>query len=252
MREESCSRRLWVFDFDGTLSTLVPNRNAAYLHPESLELLAELAANPLDRVAVLSSRALDDLVGRVPIPQVFLGGGSGLEWHIPGGQRISPGEKEENILEDARRYVLPVLEWIAAFPGVELEDKRWSVSLHYRQVLPEKIPTLLPLIAVLKRFQYIRLFECPFVIEVQFLPMGNKSFGIQRLCQLLDFDPSEGQILYAGDDENDAAAMQWVLSWNGTVFIVGGRVRIAGARYVDGPATLVRSLRTLSKFEEEA
>ena len=37
------SRRLWVFDFDGTLSPLVPNRNAARLHPASGAMLKELA-----------------------------------------------------------------------------------------------------------------------------------------------------------------------------------------------------------------
>lgn len=245
MKRDNDIRRLWVFDFDGTLSTLVPNRNAACLHAESLELLEELVANPRDRVAVLSSRALDDLMDRVPIPQIFLGGGSGLEWHIPGGQRISPGQEEERILEDARRCVLPILEWIGAFPGVELEDKRWSVSVHYRHVPPEKICILLPLIAVLKRLQDIRLFEGPFVTEVQFLPKGNKSFGVQRLCQLLDFDPSEGQILYAGDDENDAVAMRWVLSRRGIVFSVGDRVQIEGARQVDGPASLAQAVRAM-------
>lgn len=245
MKNDLCGRRLWVFDFDGTLSTIVQNRNSAYLHLESLELLEKLVATPRNLVAVLSSRTLDDLVDRVPIPHVFLGGGSGLEWHLPGGDRVSPGQAEKDNLEDARRRALPVLEWIGAFPGVELEDKHWSVSVHYRQVLPENICILLPLIAVLKRLQNIRLFEGPFVTEVQFIPKGDKSFGIQKLCRLLDFDPSEGQIVYAGDDENDAVAMQWVLSKSGIVFSVGERVQIAGARRVDGPASLAQAVRAM-------
>src|SRR3972149_2640835 len=78
-------RRLWVFDFDGTLSPLVPDRTVARLHPASLALLKDLVADPRDRVAVLSSRTLEDIVPRVPVPQVYLGGGCGLAWRIPGG-----------------------------------------------------------------------------------------------------------------------------------------------------------------------
>lgn len=252
MKRDLDIRRLWVFDFDGTLSPLVPDRTAACLHPDTLELLKYLAADPKVRVAVLSSRSLDDLMDRVPIPQIFLGGGSGLEWHIPGGYRISPGEEAEKKLEEARQRALPVLEWIGSFPGVELEDKRWSVSVHYRHVLPERIRMLLPLIAVLARLQDIRLFEGPFVTEVQFLPKGNKCFGIQRLCRLLNFDPSAGEIVYAGDDENDAAAMLWVLSREGTVFIVGGRVRVEGALYLDDPVSLVQPLRAMAEIGEGA
>lgn len=245
MKRDVDIRRLWVFDFDGTLSPLVPDRTVARLHPDTLELLNDLAADPKGRVAVLSSRALDDLVPRVPIPQVFLGGGSGLEWRIPGDHRIPPGEGAEKKLEEARRCVLPMLGRICDFPGVELEDKHWSVAVHYRQVLPENISMLSLLIAELKRQPNIRLFEGPFVTEVQFMPMGNKCFGIQRLCHLLDFDPSEDEIVYAGDDENDAAAMRWILSRNGRIIIVGGRVQVEGALYLDGPVSLAQEVRTL-------
>src|SRR3990170_2897083 len=200
-------RRLWVFDFDGTLSPLVPDRTVARLHPASLALLKDLAADPRGRVAVLSSRTLEDIVPRVPVPQAYLGGGCGLEWRIPGGERIFPGKKAERKMEERRGGFLPLLERFAAFPGVELEDKRSSVA------------------------------------EVLFIPSANKSFGLRRLCRLLDFDSSRGRILYAGDDANDATAMRWVLSRKGAVFAVGGLLKIAGARYSDGPASLARGVR---------
>ena len=238
-------RRLWVFDFDGTLSPLVPDRTVARLHPASLALLKDLVADPRDRVAVLSSRTLEDIVPRVPVPQVYLGGGCGLEWRIPGGDRIFPRKKAERKMEERRGGFLRLLERFAAFPGVELEDKRYSVAIHFRRVLPEARPVLFPLLAELKRHPGIRCYEGPSVAEVLFIPSANKSFGLRRLCRLLDFDSSRGRILYAGDDENDATAMRWVLSRKGTVFAVGGMLKIAGARYADGPASLARGVREL-------
>src|SRR3989304_5091406 len=176
-------RRLWVFDFDGTLSPLVPDRTVARLHPASLALLTDLVADPRGRVA--------------------------------------------------------------AFPGVELEAKRSSVAIHFRRVLPEARPVLFPLLAELKRRPGIRCHEGPSVAEVLFIPSATKSFGLRRLCRLLDFDSSRGRILSAGEDENDATAMRWGLSRKGTVFAVGGMLKIAGARYADGPASLARGVRGL-------
>ena len=239
-------RRLWVFDFDGTLSPLVPDRSAARLHPACRALLKDLAADSGNQVAVLSSRSLEDLASRVPVQGLILGGGSGLEWRLPGGHRIIPGEEAERRLEKARKAVSPALARISAFPGVELEDKRWSAAVHFRRVLPEALSMLVPLIRELEDHPGIRVFEGPSVAEVQFLPSVNKSFGIRRLCRILKFDPSVARILYAGDDENDAMAMKWVISRKGTAIAVGSRIRVPGVLIVDGPVDLARAVRTLS------
>jgi trehalose 6-phosphate phosphatase len=224
----------------------VPDRNAARLHPASRSLLKELAADPWNSVAVLSSRSLGDLASRLPVPGLFLGGGSGLEWRLPSGHRISPGDAAERKLEEAREAVSAALARISAFPGVELEDKRWSAAVHFRRVLPDALSMLRPLVQEIRNHPGIRVFEGPSVAEVQFLPSVNKSFGIRRLCRILKFDPSSGRILYAGDDENDALAMKWVISRKGTAIAVGNRVRLPGVLVVDGPAGLAKAVRTLS------
>ncbi|PWB62809.1 MAG: trehalose-phosphatase [Deltaproteobacteria bacterium] len=245
VKREGGSLRLWIFDFDGTLSPLVPDRNAARLHPESLSLLKSLAADSRNRVAVLSSRSLEDLAPRIPVPALFLGGGSGLEWRLPGGHRIRPGEKAEKRLEEAREAVLPEMTRIRAFPGVDLEDKRWSVAVHFRRVMPEALCMLFPLLRDLKKRPGIRVYEGSAAAEVQFFPSVNKSFGVRRLCRILGLDPSEDRIFYAGDDENDAVAMRWVITKRGTAVAVGDGVRVPGALRVDGPVGLARTVRGL-------
>src|SRR3970282_1740982 len=106
-------RSLWVFDFDGTLSPIVPDRTEARLHRECERMLRFLARSPWTRVAVLSSRRLDDIVSRVPVPGIFIGGASGLEWRLPGGHRIGPGAASESLLAARRRAVFPLFEEIA-------------------------------------------------------------------------------------------------------------------------------------------
>ena len=74
----------------------------------------------------------------------------------------------------------------------------------------------------------------------------NKSFGVRRLCRLLGVDPSKTRLLYAGDDENDAVAMRWVLRKGGIAFCVGNRIRIPCVRVVEGPVDLARAVRELA------
>lgn len=243
MRPVARAPRLWVFDFDGTLSPIVADRTAARLHPASFELLGDLSADPRNRVAVLSSRDLDDLAARVAVPRVILGGASGLAWRTPGGHRVLPGEATERKLEEARNRVFPLLGRLGAFPGVEIEDKRWSVAVHYRAILPDAMPMLLPLLDDLSGVAGIRVYAGPMAAEVQFFPSVNKAFGVRRLCRLLAFVPGRGRLFYAGDDENDAAAMRWVLARKGTAFAVGDRLRVPGALAVDGPVSLARAVR---------
>lgn len=249
MRTGEGNRRLWVFDFDGTLSLFVPDRNGARIHPSSLSLLKSLVADSGNRVAVLSTRTLEDLAPRVPLPELFLGGASGLEWRLPGGRRILPGEKAEKTLEEAREAVSMELARLSSFPGVDLEDKRWSVAVHYGHVAPKARRMLVPLIGNLKKYPGIRIFEGREAVEVQFIRSADKSFGLRRLCRLLDIDPSEDWVFYAGDDENDAVAMRWVVSKKGMAVAVGDRVRVPGIRNVAGPARLASLVREIAGLD---
>ena len=239
---------LWVFDFDGTLSPIVADRTEARLHRDCERMLRFLARNPRNRVAVLSSRTLDDIVSRVPVPGLFVGGVGGLEWKLPGGDRIGPGAASEAMLPERRGAVFPILKGMAAIPGVEIEDKRWSVAVHYRHASPGSIRRRMSLLRRLRERTGIKVYRGPEVVEVQLVRGGGKSSGVRRLCRLAGMDPSRERIVYAGDDENDAVAIRWILSKGGAGFIVGNRVTVPRARRVEGPAGLSRAVREFAEY----
>jgi len=239
-------RSLWVFDFDGTLSTIVEDRHAARIHPMCRELLKGLARMPAHIVVVLSSREIEDLAKRVPLPRVILGGASGLEWRLPGGHRVRPGDPFEVRRDKVRATLDPLLARISYIPGVDVEDKGWSIAIHHRQVLPEVMPMLDPLLKELEGTPDIRMHRGPSVAEVQLLRNVSKSFGVRTICRIIGFDPSKDRILYAGDDANDAVAMRWVLRKGGVAFSVGGAARIPGARIVENPVALARAVADLA------
>ena len=240
------TRALFVFDFDGTLSPIVGDRHAARIHPMAKELLKGLARVPAYFVVILSSREIEDLANRVPLPRVILGGASGLEWRLPGGHRIRPGDPFEARREKARATLDPLLTRLSHIPGVDVEDKGWSVAIHHRHVLPGVVPMLEPLLQELEGMPDVRVFRGPSVAEVQLLRNVSKSFGVRTICRIIGFDPSKDRILYAGDDENDAVAMRWVLRKGGIAFSVGGVARVRGSRVVESPVALARAVADLA------
>jgi trehalose 6-phosphate phosphatase len=78
---------------------------------------------------------------------------------------------------------------------------------------------------------------------------GGKSAGVRRLCRLAGRDPSGERIVYAGDDENDAVAIRWVLSNGGIGIVVGNRITVPQARHVEDPAGLTRAIRDLEEID---
>jgi len=235
-------QRLWIFDFDGTLSPLVPERELARLHPACAELLMVLVNQLRQKVAILSSRSLEDIVPRVPVPGIYLGGGSGIEWQLPDGGRVMPDGDWDERLEMTRKSLLPLIVRIAILPGVELEDKKWSVALHTRKAPAESREELQVRVDEWIKKGTARVLKGPEVLEIQFLPDIDKAFGVRTICAMLAFDPTSYTIVYAGDDENDAAAMRWITSLGGVALSMGNRFPVPGAIVVDGHIGLVREI----------
>lgn len=236
---------LWIYDFDGTLSPLVKERSAASILPEAKEILIELRKFPGQRVAVLSSRTLDDLIPRLDIPGLYLGGGSGAEWMLPDGRRMIAEGKMEPLLK-ARKEVMDNFKRIKSITGVDVEDKKWSVAVHVRGVSPADRASTFYYLTQLARSKGIRILRGPDVFEVQILPGIDKLFGVKTLCSLVGFAPESGMIVYSGDDENDAIAMEWVIRHGGVAFSIGSQPLVQGAIPVANPEALVREMRNLA------
>jgi trehalose 6-phosphate phosphatase len=115
-------------DFDGTLSPIVADPATARPWPGAVDALVRLAAR-YRRVAVLSGRPLSYLQPLVPAP-VDIGALYGLEQRVAGRPVEHP---------DAARWRPVVaevaLEATAALgvrPGVQIEPKGLSLTLHFR------------------------------------------------------------------------------------------------------------------------
>jgi trehalose-phosphatase len=239
---------LWVFDFDGTISEFASSPAEAEIHPACGDLLRDLAALPLHRVAILSSRRLDDVIARLDIPGLFLGGGSGMEWRRPTGERFLADPKQAARLGTIRQAILPNLRILEQIPGIELEDKQWSVAVHVLRAPHVSRNLAEKYLCRLRDRRILRFFKGREVFEIPFLPGMSKAVGVKRISEILHSNHEANGMVYAGDDENDATAMEWVLGQGGMAFSVGKKAIIAAARHVPSPETLAAEIRRLFKI----
>jgi trehalose 6-phosphate phosphatase len=239
---------LWMFDFDGTLSLLVADRTAARLESTCRDMLHQLAAVRGFHCAVISSRLLSDLEDRVDVSGIFLGGGSGLEWRLPDGRLQVPGADRMDAIRKVRKTLMTeIMEW-GRLPGVEIEDKQWSVAIHIRQATQQTQRKLSTFIDCWQQARKVSVFRGPEVLEVQLLPEVDKSMGVRAFCDLVNCTPAAGRLVYAGDDENDAMAMQLVRDWGGTIITVGEKAIVPGSDVVSSPMELAKRISILATF----
>jgi len=239
---------LWLFDFDGTISEFVSRSAEAEIHPACRALLRDLAALSLQRVAILSSRSLDDLISRVDIPGVFLGGGSGMEWRRPTGERFLADPNQAARLRAGRQAILPNLRILKQIPGVELEDKQWSIAVHVLRAQHVSRNLTEKYLGGLRDRRILSFFKGRAVYEIPFLPGMNKAAGVKRFAEALHFNHGGKRIVYAGDDENDATAMEWVIRQGGIAFSVGEKTILPAVRHVPDPEALTAEIRRLFRI----
>ena len=244
-------KRLWIFDFDGTVSNLVPDRRKARLNIDCARMIDKLIGDPENRVAILSSRTLPDLCQRVggELPDVYLGGNNGLIWQLPDGRTREKGGKEE-LLKIRRNLFMPKTEILKKYPGLEIEDKKWSIAIHLRRASDSVKSDVRMILEEISPFRDFRKLLGPEVIEILFFPEFDKAFGIRNLCEFLEYEPEPEGLICAGDDENDLSAMQWVLFMKGLVFTVGDHPLIRGSYLSPTPSSLPEVI--FSSFSEES
>ena len=210
-------------DFDGTLSDIVSDPDAATLVDGAAKALENLAAQC--PVAILSGRDLADIRDRVGLPGLWYAGSHGFELIGPDGSQHH---------NDAAAAAVPVLERAADalrdelkhIPGARVEHKRYAVAVHYRNAPAERVGEI---IAATHRHGHrhgLRVTGGRKVVELR--PDIDWDKGT-ALAWISDQINQTGRVLpiYVGDDLTDEDAFD-AIRFNGIGVVVrhdedGGR-----------------------------
>jgi trehalose 6-phosphate phosphatase len=181
---------LLAFDYDGTLSPIAPTPERARLPATTRRLLIQIAKRY--PVVVISGRALADISERVAgIAPRHVFGNHGLEWS---GAAARPRAR-------VRRWVDQLYTQLRGQPGIVIEDKTHSVSVHYRSAPDHEraLQVILPVVGALPGARII----CG-AAAVNLLPDHAANKGV-ALCRALEATGCD-KAIYVGDDETDEDA----------------------------------------------
>jgi trehalose 6-phosphate phosphatase len=214
-------------DFDGTLTEIVQDPDAAALDEGAALSLAALAAALGGAVALVSGRDLRDLAGRTP-PGLWRVGGHGLEV-------VAPDEPPPPAPPPAPAVVLAPLRRAAARPGVRLELKGPVSALHWRGA-PEAGPLCREAAAVAAAALPGWVVQAgKMVVEVK-PEAASKGRAVAALMARPPFAGRRPAAL--GDDATDEAAMEAALALGGVAVKVGEGPSVAALRAPDSAAVL--------------
>ena len=182
---------LLAFDFDGTLAPIVAHPDDAHVPREVSQRLARLAERL--PVAVITGRSLADVRGRLDFAPRYIVGNHGAE------------EIEGALPPDAVHALDHMRERIVAHEGelrvhgVDVEDKRYSLALHYRRS-PDAGEALLAIEQVLQGMgPGLRRFGGKCVVNVVAADLPDKGAALAALVRRT----GAAAAVFVGDDVND-------------------------------------------------
>lgn len=181
------SKTLLAFDFDGTLAPIVERPEDAGMRPPTRRLLARAAA--LYPCVVISGRAYPDVEKRLQgVPLRAVVGNHGLE----------PWKATPRIHRRVREWRPLFEEALRGEAGVELEDKNYSLAIHYRRSRAKKRVRALVAEAA-SGLQKARSIPGIEVVNIVPKDAPHKGMALERERSRLRCDTA----IYVGDDETD-------------------------------------------------
>ncbi len=134
-RELGKKKRLFLLlDFDGTLAPFEDRPQRARLPESTKDLIRRLGARPGVNVAVISGRSIRDIRRRVNLRSLYYAGNHGLEIEGPG---LSFRHPAGEALKPALMKLAGALRRDSqSLPGVLIENKGPTLSLHFRRLRP--------------------------------------------------------------------------------------------------------------------
>lgn len=197
------------FDVDGTLAPIAAHPAHARVPEATRRIIASLVTRPGVVVILVSGRAADDARRIVGVERVWTVGNHGAEVIDPnGGATIDAAVSR--YAEAMARTARTLESQVAAIRGALLENKTWTLSVHYRAADERAVPRLRDIVEGVAAQHGLIVTEGKKVLEIR-PPVGvNKGTAIARLVGALGGFSDAASVLFAGDDITDEDAFRFL------------------------------------------
>jgi trehalose 6-phosphate phosphatase len=209
------SNVLLAFDYDGTLAPIVADRELARMRAKTAQLLDQVCR--VYPCAVISGRSKADVGGRL---------GNASVKYIIGNHGLEPGRDLSDFAAEITT-VRPRLELaLERCPGLEIEDKTYSLAIHYRKSRKKRQARVAIREAVLSLPLAMRIVTGKLVVNVVPERAANKGDALLELRQR----EAANTAFYVGDDVTDEDV--FTLDQPGRLFTVRvGSSKASAANY---------------------
>jgi trehalose 6-phosphate phosphatase len=191
-------------DIDGTLVALAPRPDEVVVSPDVLSLVRDLSRVSDVHVAVVTGRSVPMARKLVPLDHIGVIGNHGFEILGEDGGMIVNAEAQRfrPAMSEAAQEIGRVA---ARHSGLILEDKIWTLSLHYRLAPRELVPEVTDAVQRIAAAKGLVTTGGKEIIEVRPPIDVNKGTAAVDLGRRLGALGS-GTALYIGDDRTDEDA----------------------------------------------
>jgi len=207
-----------LLDVDGTIVDLAPTPREVFVSPQLRQTLGRLFERTGGALALVSGRPVEELDLLFAPLQLPIAGGHGAEIRVTPAGKVDRGKARP--LPSALRRRLATIA--AAGPGIILEDKEYSLAIHYR-LAPEKEQVIREAIIGICEEQKTAVEILPGKAVFEIKSAGfDKGTAVRRLMRQKPFKARRP--IFIGDDTTDEAALAVMPELNGIGISVGRRI----------------------------
>jgi trehalose-phosphatase len=191
-----------LLDIDGTLAPIADRPSDAVVPPQTRQVLDELTRTPGIEVVAISGRSATDSRRLISLDDTWIIGNHGIEVAPPNGPPVARDEVVPyagQVAAAAARAITLVRD----IPGVIVEDKLWTLSVHYRLANRSIVTELTAEVNAIADDLGLRVTTGKEVLELR-PPIGiNKGTAAVELAAALGALDLTASLLCAGDDRTD-------------------------------------------------
>jgi trehalose 6-phosphate phosphatase len=195
-----------LLDVDGTLAPIAPRPDQVKVPHDTCKALERLIEIPDAHVAIVTGRSVQDGRRIVPLEGLGVIGNHGFEVLGESGEVISEPAALSylDVVRKAAQRLAPLAQEIQ---GVVLEDKQWTLSVHYRLAARPAIPRITEEVERVASELGLRVTRGKEVLELRPPLDVNKGTAAVMWVKRLGASPS-ASVLYIGDDRTDEDAFR--------------------------------------------